>query len=75
VLFIISIVHIFLVTRNRLSGDVLPLGKRRRPHATRRIARDGKFGRDYYGLLSSAKVVLNGAVDVAGEDRANMRYL
>jgi hypothetical protein len=37
------------------------------------IAKDGKFGRDYYQLLSSAKVVLNGAIDVSGEDRGNMR--
>jgi hypothetical protein len=31
------------------------------------IARDGKFGRDYYELFSSAKVVLNGAVGVAAK--------
>src|ERR1700683_1110530 len=48
-------------------GRLLPLGKRRRPYVTRMIARDGKFGRDYYELFSSAKVVLNGALGVAAK--------
>jgi spore maturation protein CgeB len=31
------------------------------------------FGRDYYEALSTAKIVLNGAIDMAGADRGNMR--
>jgi glycosyltransferase involved in cell wall biosynthesis len=54
-------------------GRLFPLAKHRRPLSIRMIAKDGKFGRDYYQLLSSAKVVLNGAIDVSGEDRGNMR--
>jgi hypothetical protein len=54
-------------------GRLLPLAKHRRPESIRLIAKDGKFGRDYYELLSSAKIVLNGAIDVSGEDRGNMR--
>jgi glycosyltransferase involved in cell wall biosynthesis len=54
-------------------GRVLPLTKHRRPDSIRMIAREGRFGRDYYELLSSAKIVLNGSIDMAGEDRGNMR--
>ena len=54
-------------------GRMMPLAKHRRPDSIRMIARDGRFGRDYYELLSSAKVVLNGSIDMAGEDRGNMR--
>jgi Glycosyl transferases group 1 len=54
-------------------GRIMPLGKHRRPDSIRMIARYGKFGRDYYELLASAKVVLNGSIDMAGADRGNMR--
>ena len=54
-------------------GRLLPLGKHRRPDAIAGIARAPVFGRDLYALLGSAKVVLNGAVDMAGNDRGNMR--
>jgi len=54
-------------------GRFLPLARHRRPQAIRAITREPRFGRDYYELLSAAKIVLNGAIDMAGEDRGNMR--
>ncbi|MBR0875117.1 glycosyltransferase family 1 protein [Bradyrhizobium tropiciagri] len=54
-------------------GRLLPLGKHRRPDAIAAIARPPVFGRDLYQLFGSAKIVLNGAIDMAGNDRGNMR--
>ncbi|MCC8970364.1 glycosyltransferase family 1 protein [Bradyrhizobium sp. Cham227] len=54
-------------------GRLLPLHKHRRPDAIARIARLPLFGRDLYELFGSAKIVLNGAIDMAGKDRGNMR--
>jgi spore maturation protein CgeB len=31
------------------------------------------FGRQLYELIGQSKIVLNGAIDMAGEDRGNMR--
>jgi hypothetical protein len=54
-------------------GSFLPLAKHRRPSAIRAITKEPTFGLDYYEVLSTAKIVLNGAIDMAGEDRGNMR--
>ena len=54
-------------------GRLLPLAKHRRPPAITAIAKLPVFGRDYYEVLSAAKIVLNGSIDVAGPDRGNMR--
>jgi hypothetical protein len=54
-------------------GRLLPLAKHRRPAAIRAITAAPTFGLDYYEVLSSAKIVLNGAIDMSGEDRGNMR--
>jgi glycosyltransferase involved in cell wall biosynthesis len=54
-------------------GRFLPLASHRRPKAIREITQAPKFGLDYYEVLSTAKIVLNGAIDMAGEDRGNMR--
>ncbi len=54
-------------------GRLLPLAKHRRPAAIRAVSRPAVFGRDMYSALSQAKIVLNGAVDMAGTDRGNMR--
>ncbi|MCC8960925.1 glycosyltransferase family 1 protein [Bradyrhizobium sp. Pear76] len=54
-------------------GRLLPLAKHRRPDVIARIARPPVFGRDLYELFGSAKIVLNGAIDMAGNDRGNMR--
>ncbi|CAB3880917.1 glycosyltransferase [Achromobacter dolens] len=70
----------FHLDRSRLTklaeapwGHLLPLGKHRRPRAIRRMSEAPVFGLDLYQQLSRAKIVLNGAVDMAGEDRGNMR--
>lgn len=49
------------------------LSKHRRPSAIQKASRPPVFGLDLYRLLSQAKIVLNGAIDMAGEDRGNMR--
>jgi glycosyltransferase involved in cell wall biosynthesis len=54
-------------------GRFLPLAKHRRPQPIRSVTREPVFGRDYYEVLSAAKIVLNGAIDMAGADRGNMR--
>jgi hypothetical protein len=54
-------------------GLFLPLARHRRPAAIRAITQKPIFGRDYYEALSAAKIVLNGAIDMSGADRGNMR--
>jgi Glycosyl transferases group 1 len=54
-------------------GGFLPLARHRRPSAIRAVSNEPRFGRDYYEVLSAAKIVLNGAIDMAREDRGNMR--
>lgn len=54
-------------------GRLFPLAKHRRPQVVRSVSRTALFGRSMYAALSQAKVVLNGAVDMAGSDRGNMR--
>jgi hypothetical protein len=54
-------------------GQLLPLATHRRPSAIREISKAPIFGLDYYGVLSAAKIVLNGSIDMAGADRGNMR--
>ena len=45
----------------------------RRPDAIAEIAKPPVFGRQLYELIGSSKIVLNGAIDMAGTDRGNMR--
>jgi hypothetical protein len=47
--------------------------KMRSPPDIKKVANPPIFGRDVYEHLSSSKVVLNAAIDMAGEDRGNMR--
>jgi hypothetical protein len=54
-------------------GRLLPLGKHRRPRAIAEIANAPVFGRKLYELIGKSKIVLNGAIDMAGRDRGNMR--
>lgn len=49
------------------------LSRHRRPRSIRQVSATPVFGRDLYRLMSRAKIVLNGAIDMAGEDRGNMR--
>ena len=66
--------------RSRLTrlAEALPswtprLKAHRRPEAIRAVSKPPVFGIDLYRALSQAKIVLNGAIDMAGTDRGNMR--
>jgi hypothetical protein len=70
----------FHLDRSRLTrlaesqwGRLLPLAKYRRPADIVAVHQEPVFGRDLYLALSRAKIVFNGAVDMAGGDRGNMR--
>ena len=54
-------------------GLVGPLQKYRRPRAIRTIGQPPVFGRNLYEVISRTKIVLNGAIDMSGDDRGNMR--
>jgi hypothetical protein len=54
-------------------GFLPALARHRRPKTVRSISRPATFGLDLYRALSQAKIVLNGAIDMAGNDRGNMR--
>ncbi|UPJ70907.1 glycosyltransferase [Bradyrhizobium sp. 187] len=54
-------------------GYLLPLQKYRRPRIVAAIAKPPVFGRELYELIGRSKIVLNGAIDMAGQDRGNMR--
>jgi hypothetical protein len=71
---------VFHLDRSRLTrfaespvGRLLPLESQRRPKDICAVTADPVFGLDLYSALSKAKIVLNGAVDMAGVDRGNMR--
>jgi len=71
---------VFYLDRSRLTrlaestlGRLLPLGDHRRPQDIRSVTAEPVFGRDLYAAISRARIVLNGAVDMAGNDRGNMR--
>ena len=49
------------------------LRKHRRPDAIANLGKPRVFGRRLYDLIGHSKIVLNGAIDMAGEDRGNMR--
>lgn len=54
-------------------GWIGPLTKHRRCPDIRAVAKDPVFGRDLLNAIGNAKIVINGAVDMAGNDRGNMR--
>jgi hypothetical protein len=56
-----------------IPGRLAPLGQYRRPKEIRAVSREPAFGRDLYALISRSKIVLNGSIDMAGEERGNMR--
>jgi hypothetical protein len=71
---------VFHLDRSRLCrlaesplGHLLPMAKHRRPSAIRAVTKDPIFGLDYYEVLASAKIVLNGSIDMPSADRGNMR--
>lgn len=70
----------FHLDRSRLTrlaesplGVFPPLRFQRRPPLVRAVAQPGVFGRALYDAIGNAKIVLNTAVDMAGEERGNMR--
>lgn len=70
----------FHLDRSRLTrwaesipGRLLPLARHRRPEVIRAVTQPPVFGLDLYRALANAKIVLNGAIDMAGQDRGNMR--
>jgi hypothetical protein len=54
-------------------GYFAPVAKYRRPKDIRAVSREPVYGRGLYALISKSKVVLNGAIDMSGEERGNMR--
>ena len=71
---------VFALARSRLNriaetplGLLGPLRQYCRPEKIRAVAQEPVFGRAYYDLLARSKIVLNGAIDMAGNDRGNMR--
>jgi spore maturation protein CgeB len=54
-------------------GSLFSVGGHSRPAEIRAVSRAPVFGLDLYRALGTAKIVLNGAIDMAGDDRGNMR--
>lgn len=54
-------------------GYFLPLRHYRRPKDISMVSSEPVFGLNLYSAISRAKIVLNGAIDMAGRDRGNMR--
>jgi hypothetical protein len=54
-------------------GILGPLAKHRLPKIVRTVSDSPKFGKDLYSIVSRSKIVLNAAIDMAGNERGNMR--
>jgi hypothetical protein len=54
-------------------GFMPPLARHRRPEIVRSVSRPPVFGLELYRVLSHAKIVLNGSIDMSGNERGNMR--
>lgn len=54
-------------------GLLPPLRRHRRPRSIRAVVLQPVFGRELYATFAAAKIVLNGAIDMAGRERGNMR--
>ena len=54
-------------------GLIGPLRKYRRPLSIRKVGLPPVFGRDLLQALGQAKIVFNGAIDMSGQERGNMR--
>jgi Glycosyl transferases group 1 len=54
-------------------GWLGPLQKHRRPSNIRAVSVEPVFGLNLYQAISRSKIVINGAVDMAGSDRGNIR--
>lgn len=54
-------------------GWIGPLASHRRAPSIQAVSQSPVFGRDLLQAIGSAKIVINGAIDMAGGDRGNMR--
>ncbi|MCK1313370.1 glycosyltransferase [Bradyrhizobium sp. 23] len=62
------------LTRVANSMPLFPgLGSYRHPEEIRTVRSGPLYGRDVYAAFAKTRIVFNGAVDMAGEDRGNMR--
>jgi hypothetical protein len=62
------------LTRLANALPLLPgLGSYRHPAEIRRVRAGPLYGRELYAAIGGARIVLNGAVDMAGDERGNMR--
>lgn len=70
-------IHLQQSRMTRLAGTPLgllpPLRGNRLPGPVAKVARPPVFGRGLYAAFGGAKIVLNGAIDMSGNDRGNMR--
>lgn len=60
------------LAESALGRWVIP-AKYARPAVLRRVSQPPVFGRDLYQAMSRAKIVVNAAIDMAGQDRGNIR--
>jgi hypothetical protein len=71
------VLHLDASRTTRLSesplGQLAPLGRFRRPALIRTLSQPPVFGRALYAALARSKIALNGAIDMAGSERGNMR--
>ena len=58
---------------NSSFGNIPPFRRYRLPHSVSTCVQDPVYGRDLYAALGNTKIVINGAIDMAGSDRGNMR--
>lgn len=61
-----------LLAERPLIRHLMP-AKFKRPDPVRRIARGPVFGLDLYDTLANSRIVINGAIDMAGKERGNIR--
>lgn len=54
-------------------GIIPPLRHHGLPRSVFKCSQGPVYGRDLYAALGNAKIVVNGAIDMAGSDRGNMR--
>lgn len=74
---LVVVMHLDTSKYTRLAETPLgwfgPLGKDRRAADVRAVAQGPAFGRELLEAIGRAKIVVNGAIDMAGKDRGNMR--
>ncbi len=71
---------VYCMDRSRLTrlaelpvGSLLGLSRYRRPPAIQKVSNPAVFGLEMYRKMLRSKIVLNGSIDMSGDDRGNMR--